>query len=162
MDFPGGRRSESLTSLTTSPLWSYIFLLFSILKFMVFPGGSDGKESSCQAGDLGLILGSGKSPGEGSGNPLQYSCLENLMDRGAAGYSPWGYKESDRTEHTHTHTRWTGRGGMAGGTNIQGQFGHRHSALGKRWLRISSVVILMDEDKACTDYSLGQRELMIL
>ena len=64
--------------------------------------------------------------------------------------------------HTHTHTRWTGRGGMAGGTNIQGQFGHRHSAPGKRWLRISSVVILMDGDKACTDYSLGQRELMIL
>ena len=81
MDFPGGRRSESLTSLTTSPLWSYIFLLFSILKFMVFPGGSHGKESSCNAGDLGSILGSGKSPGEGNGNPLQYSCLENPMDR---------------------------------------------------------------------------------
>ena len=44
------------------------------------------KESTCNArdiGDLGLILGSGRSPGEGNGNPLQYSCLENLMDRGA-------------------------------------------------------------------------------
>ena len=81
MDFPGGRRSESLTSLTTNPLWSHIFLLFSILKFMVFPGGSDSKESSCNAGDLDSILGSGKSPGEGNGNPLQYSCLENPMDR---------------------------------------------------------------------------------
>ena len=83
MDFPGGRRSESLTSLTTSPLWSYILLLFSILKFMVFPGGSHGKESSCNAGDLGSILGSGKSPGEGNGYPFQHSCLGNPMDRRA-------------------------------------------------------------------------------
>ena len=44
---------------------------------------SDGKESACNAGDLGSILGSGRSPGVGSGNPLQYSFLENLMDRGA-------------------------------------------------------------------------------
>ena len=48
-----------------------------------FPGGLDGKESACNAGDLGLILGSGRSPGEGSGNLLQYSCLENPMDREA-------------------------------------------------------------------------------
>ena len=48
-----------------------------------FPGGSDGKESACNAEDLGLIPGLGRSPGEGNGNPLQYSCLENSMDRGA-------------------------------------------------------------------------------
>ena len=48
-----------------------------------FPGGSDGKESVCNAGDLGLIPELGRSPGEGHDNPLQYSCLENLMDRGA-------------------------------------------------------------------------------
>ena len=47
------------------------------------PGGSDGKESACNAGDLGSIPGLGRSPGEGNGYPLQYSCLENLMDRGA-------------------------------------------------------------------------------
>ena len=47
------------------------------------PGGSDGKESSCNAGDLGSIPGLGRSPGEGHGNPLQYSCVENSMDRGA-------------------------------------------------------------------------------
>ena len=46
-----------------------------------FPGGSDGKESSCNAGDLGLIPGLGGSPGEGNGEPFQYSCLENSMDR---------------------------------------------------------------------------------
>ena len=48
-----------------------------------FPGGSDGKESAGNAGDPGLIPGSGRSPGGGRGNPLQYSCLENPSDRGA-------------------------------------------------------------------------------
>ena len=48
-----------------------------------FPGGSDGKASTCNAGDLDSIPGSGGSPGEGNGNPLKYSCLENLIDRGA-------------------------------------------------------------------------------
>ena len=48
-----------------------------------FPGGSDGKESSCNAGDQGSIPGLGRSPGEGHSNPLQHSCLENSMDRGA-------------------------------------------------------------------------------
>ena len=50
---------------------------------MDFPGSSDGKASACNAGDLCSIPGSGRSPGEGNGNPLQYSCLENTMDRGA-------------------------------------------------------------------------------
>ena len=49
--------------------------------------------------DVGLIPGSGSSPGEGNGKPLQYSCLENSMDRVA--YSLWGHKESDVTEHTY-------------------------------------------------------------
>ena len=48
-----------------------------------FPGGSGGKASACNAGDPGLIPGSGRSPGEGNGNPLQYSCLDNSMDGGA-------------------------------------------------------------------------------
>ena len=51
--------------------------------FCSFPGGPDGKESACNAGDLGSLPGSGRSPGEGTGNPLQYSCLENPMDGGA-------------------------------------------------------------------------------
>ena len=50
---------------------------------MGFPGGSDNKASACNAGDPGLIPGLGGSPGEGNGYPLQYSCLENSMDRGA-------------------------------------------------------------------------------
>ena len=54
----------------------------NIVHQLDFPGGSDGKESACNAGDLGLIPGSGRSPGEGNGNPLHYSCLENSMERG--------------------------------------------------------------------------------
>ena len=48
---------------------------------MGFSGGADGKEAACNVGDLGSIPRSGRSPGEGTGNPLQYSCLENPMDR---------------------------------------------------------------------------------
>ena len=51
--------------------------------FMGFPGGSDGKESACSEGELGLIPRLGRSPGEGNPYPLQYSCLQNSMDRGA-------------------------------------------------------------------------------
>ena len=51
--------------------------------FLGFPGGSDGKVSACNVGDLGLIPVLGSSPGEGNGNPLQYSCLGNSMDGGA-------------------------------------------------------------------------------
>ena len=50
---------------------------------MGFPGGSDKKEFACNAGDTGLIPGLGRYPGGGNGKPLQYSCLENPMDRGA-------------------------------------------------------------------------------
>ena len=52
-------------------------------KILGYPSGSIGKESVCNAGDLGSIPGSGRSPGEGNGNPLQYSCLENATDKGA-------------------------------------------------------------------------------
>ena len=64
---------------------------------MAFPGGSDGKESACNAGDLGSIPEAGRSPLEENDYPLQYSCLENSMDREArqTAYSPWGCKESD-------------------------------------------------------------------
>ena len=56
---------------------------FRLCLFAVFPGGSDGKAPACNAGDLGSIPGLGRSPGEGNGNPLQYSCLENPTDGGA-------------------------------------------------------------------------------
>ena len=65
---------------------------------MGFPGGSDGKASTCNAGDPDLIPGSGRCPGEGNCNPLQYSCLENSIDGSLVGYSSWGRKESDTTK----------------------------------------------------------------
>ena len=55
----------------------------SQVKPTLYTGGSNGKESACNAGDLGSIPGAGISPGEGNGNPLQYPCLENSMDRGS-------------------------------------------------------------------------------
>ena len=69
-----------------------------------FPGGLDGKESAFNAGDLGLITGSGSSPGEGNGNSLQYSCQGNPMDREAWQATVHGdHKESGVTEHS-THS----------------------------------------------------------
>ena len=71
--------------------------------FLGFPGDSDGKESTSNAGDLGSIPGSGRCPGGGHGNPLQYSCLENPHgQRSVVGYSPWCRKESDMTERLST------------------------------------------------------------
>ena len=67
-----------------------------------FPGGSDGKASAYNEGDSGSIPGLGRSPGQGNGNPLQYSCLEKSHRwRSLAGYSQRGCKESDTTEWLH-------------------------------------------------------------
>ena len=77
-----------------------------------FLGGSEVKNLPANAGDTGSIPGLGKSPGEGNGNPFQYSCQENLLDRGAWWVTVHGVtKELDTTSltltHTHTHTHWT-------------------------------------------------------
>ena len=61
---------------------------------MGFPGGADCKESACNVGDSGLIPGLGRPPGERNGNPLQYSCLENSLDRGAWGATVHGVTKS--------------------------------------------------------------------
>ena len=68
----------------------------------IFPCGSGSKESACNVRDLGSILGLGRSPGEGKGYPLQYSCLENFHGQ----YSPWGHKESDGTEWLSLSLLW--------------------------------------------------------
>ena len=74
-----------------------------ILVFLGFPDGSDGKESACSVGDLCLISGLGRSPGDGLVNPLQYSCLENSPgQKSLVDHSPWGHKELDMPEQLIT------------------------------------------------------------
>ena len=70
---------------------------------MGFPGSSTGKESACNARDLGSIPGLERSPGGGHGNPLQYSCLENPTDRGALQVTVHGVTELDMTYQLSTH-----------------------------------------------------------
>ena len=69
-----------------------------------FPGGLDGKESTCNSGDLGLIPWLGVSPGEGNGYSIQYSCLENSIDRGAGGLQWMGSQRTGHDWATHTFT----------------------------------------------------------
>ena len=66
-------------------------------KFEIISGGSDGKESACSAGDPVLILGLERSPGEGNGNPLHYSCLQNPTDRGAGQTTTHGVARAGHT-----------------------------------------------------------------
>ena len=88
-----------ITPITSYPIYNEIE--------NCFPGSSAGKESVCNVGDLGSITGLGRCPGEGHGNPFQYSHLENPCgQRSLAGHSPWGCKELDMTERlsTYKHT----------------------------------------------------------
>ena len=71
-----------------------------------FPGGSNSKEFICNGGDMGSVLGLGRSPAGGLGNPLQYSCLENPHGQSSlVGYSSWGCKDSDTAEQLSTAQR---------------------------------------------------------
>ena len=108
-------------SASSSPLWHQdglpeallcadCFGLCSVAQYaladhyiLCFPGGSGGEESACSAGDPGWIPGSGRSPGEGNGHPLQYSCLENSMDRGSWWATVQGVTKSQTWLCTHTH-----------------------------------------------------------
>ena len=95
-------------------IWSHaytidVFTFLCIFYTSGFPGGSDGKESTLNVGNPSLIPESGRSPGEGNGNQLQYSCLENSTDRGAWWAIVHGVTKSpaqlnDSHTHTHTHT----------------------------------------------------------
>ena len=76
-----------------------LLIFLGLSHFSPFPGGADGKEFACNAEDPSSTPGLGSFPAEGNGNPLQYSCLENLHgQRSLEGYSPWCRKEPDMTE----------------------------------------------------------------
>ena len=90
-----GRRLNLHLPISMSRPFSFCLYLAFLLDF---PGGSDSKESVCNAGDPSWIPGPGRSPGRGHGNPLQYSCQENPHgQRSLVGCSPWGHKELDVT-----------------------------------------------------------------
>ena len=104
---PRGRLNHSFETFFTGFLWPDILICLVLSSYLVylriFPGGSDGKEPTSKAGNLGLISGLRRFPGGGHGNPLQYSCLENANgQRSLAGYSPWVHSQahlSDQAQH---------------------------------------------------------------
>ena len=117
-------------------LWWKQSCLTLIYHLAGFPGGSAGKESSCNEADLGSIPGLERSPGEGQGNPLQYSSLRNPLDRGA--WQATVHKESDITEATD-HTLYN----------------HKGFHLGHTWMASGFPYLLQSKSKFCN------KELMI-
>ena len=108
--------NRCLCPLLTPQIWSksteHIYMQSWFLNG--FPGGSDGKESFCNVGDLGSIPGWGRSSGGGTDNPLQYSCLENPMDRGAwlaivHGVTKSQTQLSDQHFHFHGFKVWSSK-----------------------------------------------------
>ena len=111
------------------------------------------KESACNAGDLSLIPGSGRSPEEGSGIPLQYSCLENPMNRGAwGGYSPWGHKESGTAEQLHIAEFITRNAGLP-----ESQAGLKIARRNINYLRYADDTILRAERRGTKELLEGER-----
>ena len=108
--FPYSTCSSLLSPQGTTDLFTVSIVLpfpehpmIRIIQCVGFPGGSVVKNLPASARDTGSIPGWGRSPEGGNGNPLQYSCLENLHgQRSLVGYCPWGRKESDMTEHACT------------------------------------------------------------
>ena len=93
----------------------FVLLDFTTVRLRGFPGGSDGKESACNAGDPGSNPGLGRSPGEGNGNPLQYSCLENPTHRGAWRATVHGVAKSQtRQSDEYTQSDFTAESRLNG------------------------------------------------
>ena len=99
------KQENHLLPLIKQDKWFSNFSTLLRLTNMGFPVGSDGKESACNV-DVGQIPASGRSSGEGNGNPPQYSCLENFMDRGAWQATVHGVTELDMTKQLTLLTRY--------------------------------------------------------
>ena len=100
------QEKENLSKLEGKrPTVTCRWLKYKAFYHQSFPGSSDSKKSACNTGNLGSIPGLGGSPGEGHGNPFQYSFLKNPHgQRSLLGYTPWGHKELDTTEQLiHTY-----------------------------------------------------------
>ena len=95
---PSWQAQDSLCLLGFSRVLGFSGFAFCLATSQGFPGGSDGKESACNARERGSIPGSGRSRGEGNGGPLQCSCLEHSVDREAWRTTVYGVTESDTTE----------------------------------------------------------------
>ena len=105
--------------------------------FYCFPGSSDSKESVCSARDPGSISESGRSPGEGNGNPLQYPCLENFMDRGAWWVTVLGVAELDMVNFHFSFSTSVNFGGCD--TSLQPQ--RTHSSCSIVQLNLNNVLL---------------------
>ena len=109
---PWGCKESDTTEQLSMHAWALyqnwqIYLWSTTGYILGFPGGSDGKESTCNAGLQGSVPGLGRAPGEGNGNPLQYSSLENPMDRGAWQAIVYGVAESQTwLSDEHFHFQW--------------------------------------------------------
>ena len=112
-----------LVTISSVSIWTRQMKLYlqrpihKISRYLCFPGVSDSKESACNVGDLGLIAGLGRSPGEGKGHPLQCSCLENPMVRGAWRATVHGVAKWDTTEQLSLHLFITAKKGNNSSVN---------------------------------------------
>ena len=114
----------------------FALLDFTTVRLRGFPGGSDGKESAYNAGDSGSIPGLGRSPGEGNGNPLQYSCLENPTHRGAWQATVHGVtKNQTQLSNEHTQSDFTAESHLNGR-----QAALVHWKLKRQWLSYYKAV----------------------
>ena len=128
--FPGRTYAEAEAPI----FWYSDAKRWLIGKVPGFSGGSDGKESDCSAGDLGLIPGSGRSPGEGNGNPLQYPCLEKPMDGGAWQATVHGLAQSQTQLSNFTFTFWCWKRLRAEGEEgVRGWGGWMASPMQQTW-----------------------------
>ena len=120
-------------------LLGFFIFLFHLLMGDMNKGGSDGKESACNAGDPSSIPQSGRSPGEGDGYTLVFFPGEFHGQRSLVGYSPWGNKESDMTERQHFHFFMSN----ITGNQIKGIFSNSSSLLTYWKLRICKCIMFL-------------------
>ena len=128
---PASFCTQGQTCLLLQISFDFLLLHFSTLWWKGFPASSEVKASACNAQELGSIPGLGRSPGQGNGNPLQYSCLENPMDRGAWWATLHGVAKSWTQLSDFTFTWWKGHlwgGGISSRKSCRSSLNYSTSA----------------------------------